>query len=190
MKKTMKSHRHETWKIKALLISLALFATAPGVLTAAPIGTAFTYQGNLSDGGSPATGYYDLRFTLHGAANGGGSLANPIALDQVGVTNGFVTVQLDFGGDIFSEGACWLEMAVRTSNSTNAFTILSPRQLITAAPLANYASSAVPRTVRSRRRRRRAPTPPSRPRGPVSPASPLVLLMAWTTTQPTRRARG
>ena len=27
-------------------------------------GTAFTYQGRLNDGGNPANGIYDLRFTV------------------------------------------------------------------------------------------------------------------------------
>jgi hypothetical protein len=124
-----------------IISSIALAALCAVNVTAAPVGTAFTYQGKLSDGGSPVTGIYDLRFTLHDAASGG-SPAGPIALEEIGVTNGFFTVQLDFGDDTFSVGARWLEMAVRPGDSTNAFTLLSPRQLITAAPLANYASSA------------------------------------------------
>src|SRR5882757_2850482 len=34
-------------------------------------GTAFTYQGRLSDGGAPANGNYDLRFTIYNAATNG-----------------------------------------------------------------------------------------------------------------------
>jgi hypothetical protein len=141
MKKTMKRRHLETVKTKALLICLAL-PWAASVLNAAPIATAFTYQGKLSDGGSPATGAYDLRFTLYDEPSGGGSPAGPITLNEVGITNGLFTVQFDFGDNTFSEGARWLEMAVRPGDGTNAFTLLSPRQLITAAPLANYATSA------------------------------------------------
>jgi hypothetical protein len=43
--------------IALLLVSLE------SLLPAAPLGAAFTYQGRLTDGGSPATGIYDLRFT-------------------------------------------------------------------------------------------------------------------------------
>src|SRR3954464_10561283 len=35
------------------------------------VGSGFAYQGRLLDGGSPATGTYDLRFTLFDAATGG-----------------------------------------------------------------------------------------------------------------------
>ena len=34
------------------------------------MGTAFTYQGRLTDGGSPADGEYDFRFRLYDAASG------------------------------------------------------------------------------------------------------------------------
>ena len=33
----------------------------------APMGTAFSYQGYLEDGGNPANGTYNLRFTLWNA---------------------------------------------------------------------------------------------------------------------------
>ena len=62
----------------AFLIGLAfvlvLNATAPTATAEGPasgnraprvaVGTAFTYQGRLNSGGSPATGYYDFRFIL------------------------------------------------------------------------------------------------------------------------------
>ena len=38
---------------------------------AAPLGSTFTYQGRLLENGGPATGIYDLRFTIYDALNGG-----------------------------------------------------------------------------------------------------------------------
>ncbi len=49
-------------KIQSLLIALACFA---GVHQLSAQGTAFTYQGRLNNGGSPATGLYDFRFKLY-----------------------------------------------------------------------------------------------------------------------------
>ena len=47
-------------------------ASAAGPQTpAAPVSTAFIYQGNLTDNGTPASGAYDLRFSLFDAASGG-----------------------------------------------------------------------------------------------------------------------
>ena len=52
--------------------------------------SAFTYQGRLTDNGQPATGGYDLVFSLHDSASGGSqvglSLTNP-AVPVVGKRN-------------------------------------------------------------------------------------------------------
>jgi hypothetical protein len=110
----------------------------------APLGTAFTYQGRLADGGTPAAGSYDLKFSLFDAATGGAPAGIPttLTLVPVEVTNGLFTVALDFGGTAFSGGARWLEIAVRTNGAVSAHTILSPRQPLTPAPYALYAPTA------------------------------------------------
>jgi len=108
--------------------------------TQGAIGTAFTYQGRLTDGGSPASGTYDLRFILYDADSGGSQVGNIVTLNDVTVTDGLFTVQLDFG-NVFDGTALWLEIAVRPGNSTAAYTTLSPRQALTAAPYARYAAS-------------------------------------------------
>lgn len=120
---------------------LALLAVFSGALRAASIGTAFTYQGRLTDGGMAATGIYDFRFTVYDAATGSGVLAGPVVSAGVGVTNGLFVVILDFGTGIFTGNARWLEMAVRT-NSAAVFTTLSPRQPVTATPYALYSADA------------------------------------------------
>jgi hypothetical protein len=107
---------------------------------AAPLGTAFTYQGRLNSAGSPATGVYDLRFALYDSLTNGGVVAGPLTNTATGVTNGLFTVTLDFGA-VFGGSAQWLELAVRT-NGADAFTPLSPRQALTPAPYALFASNA------------------------------------------------
>ena len=44
-----------------MLLALSTLNFQPA--TAFAQGTGFSYQGRLNDGGSPATGIYDLRFT-------------------------------------------------------------------------------------------------------------------------------
>ena len=61
---------------------------------AAPLGTAFTYHGQLTDGGAPAIGIYDLRFTIYDLASGGTPVAGPITNSPVGVTNGLFATLL------------------------------------------------------------------------------------------------
>ena len=62
-------------KSKLLILgALALLSTLNPQLSASPLGTAFTYQGQLTDGGRPAEGIYDFRFAIYaGVAEAGAS---------------------------------------------------------------------------------------------------------------------
>jgi hypothetical protein len=101
----------------------------------AALGTAFTYQGRLQDGDSPAEGAYDFRFILYDAESGGSQVGSTVEVGDVGVTNGFFTVEIDFG-PIFTGEARFLEIGVRVGDSSGAYTTLSPRQELTPTPYA------------------------------------------------------
>src|SRR5437899_1520495 len=104
--------------------------------------TAFTYQGRLNDGGNPATGIYDLRFTIYDSTNlASPVIAGPLTNTATAVSNGLFTVALDFGAGSFPGADRFLEIAVRT-NGSGAFATLSPRQKITSAPYAIQAANA------------------------------------------------
>lgn len=120
---------------------VVLLVTTTNLLQAAPLGTAFTYQGKLTDSGTPAQGIYDLRFTVYDSAGGGNAVAGPVTTSPVGVTNGVFTVTLDLGARVFSGQAVWLEIAART-NGSGAFATFPVRQSLTAAPYALYAANA------------------------------------------------
>jgi len=121
------------------IIALLLVTTA-SVAPAAPLGTAFTYQGRLDSGTNPVTGKYDLKFALYDALASGSLTAGPVTNAAVGVTNGLFMVPLDFA-NAFTGGALWLETSVRTNGSAD-FTLLSPRQALAPAPYAQYAPGA------------------------------------------------
>lgn len=108
----------------------------------APLGTAFTYQGRLTDNGSPATGAYDLRFILYDAGAGGAQVGGIQLQENVPVNEGYFSVLLDFGGTAFNGQARWLEVGVRPGDSNGDFTSLSPRQQLTPAPYALYSQGA------------------------------------------------
>lgn len=115
-------------------MALSIVAVQP--LEALAQGTAFTYQGRLTDGAAPATGTYDFTFQVFDAAGGGASQGGPLTTNGVGVAEGLFTVTLDFGPGPFSSGAPrWLEIGVRT-NGGLVFGIISPRTPLTAAPYA------------------------------------------------------
>ena len=100
---------------------------------------AFTYQGQLNDGGSPADGEYDFEFRLFDDPNGPGQVGSTVAKENVVVDTGIFTVQLDFGNSVFTGEARWLEIGVRPGAETGDFTPLSPRQELKPTPYALYA---------------------------------------------------
>ena len=147
--------------------------------SAAPLGNAFTYQGRLTDGGTPANGEHDLRFILYDAAVGG-SQSGPILINEnVLVTNGLFTVALDFGAGVFTGAARWIEIAVRPGASAGAFTPLDPRQPLTAAPYALYAlTPAGPAGATGPKGDPGSPGGTG-PQGPVGPQGPPGSADAW-----------
>jgi len=123
-------------KLVQLLAAMCLV-----VLTgsAAPLGTTFTYQGRLNDGGNAANGNYSMVFYLYDAPTNGSQLGQ-LGVVTVPVSNGLFTQQLGFGA-AFDGNARWLEIAVQT-NGAAGFTTLSPRQPLTATPYALFAPNA------------------------------------------------
>jgi hypothetical protein len=136
-------------KPKSILIHLAVAALCAAETFAASMGTAFTYQGRLNDGGQPANNIYDLTFTLHDDPVNVASVGTYVILSAVPVTNGLFTVQLnangEFGPNAFTGQARWLQIGVRTNgyNQFNHLTLLAPRQPLTPAPCALFASNAM-----------------------------------------------
>ena len=123
-----------------MVIGLAVHS-AGGALAQAALGSAFTYQGRLTDGGSPANGTYDFQFKLYDAASGGAQVGSALEIGDVTVSEGLFTVQLDFGS-VFDGNARYLEIGVRPGSSSGAYTALAPRQALTATPYALYAKGA------------------------------------------------
>lgn len=124
------------WKNKVILM-----AALSSLLTASlhAQSTAFTYQGRLDAGNSPASGTYDLSFSLYSVSTGSGQISSTITKSATPVTNGLFTVTLDFGNQ-FTGANRWLEIGVRT-NGASVFDILSPRQALTSTPHAITAAS-------------------------------------------------
>lgn len=106
------------------------------------LGTAFAYQGSLSNSLGAVTGICDLRLALYEGTNGGDALAGPLALNGVSVQNGLFSVQVDFGAGAFNGDSRWLETAVRCPSGQGAFATLSPRQAVSPVPYALYAVEA------------------------------------------------
>jgi hypothetical protein len=128
-------------KTKLITTALVLLAVAADTDRAVAQGTAFTYQGVLTDNGAPANGVCDLAFTLFNASSGGSPVGARNVVNDFAVTNGLLTVPLDFGTAPFDGSDRWLQVAVRPGASAGAFTDLSPRQPITSSPYAIRAAN-------------------------------------------------
>lgn len=128
----------------SLLLSLGLEATwgqgqYTGAIPSVPLGTAFTYQGQLKRDGALVNATCDMTFTLYDAATGGTPAGGPITM-PVTVTGGLFTVVLDFGITPFAGEARWLEVAVQCPGDAG-FTTL-PRQPLTATPYTLYSQQS------------------------------------------------
>lgn len=132
--------------IRALLALLVILTSFAGLASAAPLGTTFTYQGQLQDQGAPATGSYDFLFRLFDAASNGNQIGSSVVVGDVTVTDGVFTAPIDFGASAFNGEARYLDVAVRPGASTGSYTPLTPRQPLTATPYAlqSLASGSVP----------------------------------------------
>lgn len=128
-------------KIYGLCLALLIVAQATAAFAQT---TSFTYQGRLTDGGAPASGTYDLQFTLWDAFESGNQqpAGSPVTVTRsaVQVTNGVFTVQLDFGA-AFPGADRFLEIRVKRPGDSS-YTPLTPRQRITSAPYAIRSLSA------------------------------------------------
>jgi hypothetical protein len=112
-----------------------LFATLAVALCATTsLAQPFTYQGELSQSGSPANTLHDFEFRVFAVATGGVQLGTTTFRPGTLVENGVFTATVDAGLGVFNGQERWLEVAVRTTGSGDPYTTLAPRQRITAAP--------------------------------------------------------
>jgi hypothetical protein len=133
----------KTGKILAILAFGLLLGRAE-VGNAAPMGTAFTYQGLLYDANHVADGLYDFQFKLYDANSNGNQVGSDVNKADVDVIDGYFTVELDFGSVVFDGNAVWLQIGVRAGEQSDpcTYTTLVPRQEVTPAPHALFAKTA------------------------------------------------
>jgi hypothetical protein len=128
------------------LASFGAVAIGAAGVFAQPLTTAFTYQGELADGGTPAAGLHDFQFALFDAPTAGVQVGPLLCADNITLAGGRFTVSLDFGSQ-FTGQARYLEVRVRPDTglacgNAAGFTTLTARQPLTAAPNAAFALSA------------------------------------------------
>src|SRR5688500_13433512 len=108
-------HPMKTTRLLLACAALGLFNHQ--LSTALAQGTAFTYQGVLSQGGAAVNGSNDLTFTRYDAASGGNVIGASNVVTDLAMTNGLLTVTLDFGASVFNGSARWMQIAVQPGAS-------------------------------------------------------------------------
>ena len=88
-----------------VMVGVLLFGTGTLGL-AVPLGTAFTYQGELKENGALADGMFDFSFTIYDDPLAGNLEAGPKLFLEVPVTDGRFSVVLDFGSDVLMGTRC------------------------------------------------------------------------------------
>lgn len=140
----------------ALLLTLLLPANAR-----AQADPAFTFQGELLDGGTPIEGDVDLRFRLYDAPAAGRQLGPELTFPSTSLAEGRFIAELDFGPDTFTGPDRFLEIDVANPAGSNNWVTLAPRQRTAPAPYALYALSG-----------NEGPQGPPGPQGPQGPEGP------------------
>src|SRR5438445_259794 len=99
----------KTVKLQLTTIALCAISMAPAFSQ----GTAFTYQGRLSDNGSPANASYALTVALFDMDTNGVQIGRTITNATTAAINGVLSVALDFGTGPFAGSNVWLQIGVR-----------------------------------------------------------------------------
>ena len=124
-------------RFTTIIILLLVSISSP----AEPLGTAFTYQGQLSQSETPANANFDFQFALFDSDDfvTGIQLESTVTIQDHPVVDGLFNVEIDFGSNVFGTSTVWLEIRVREGASVGPFTTLAPRNKITAVPVAIHA---------------------------------------------------
>lgn len=117
------------------------FLAAPTAVRAAPLGSGFTYQGQLRQGDASADGPFDFLFRLFDAPVGGAQVGGDVVRDGVSVERGVFATEIDFGAGAFDGQARHLEIRVRAAGAQE-YVLLEPRQPIRPTPYALHAGAA------------------------------------------------
>ncbi len=137
----MRATKLSPWALAVPL--LVPWGTASGQT---PVGIAFTFQGQLSFGGSVVDDTCDLEFSLFDAEIGGTQIGTTQTVSNVEVTDGLFTVPIDFGAGAFPGEARWLEVGVRCPadpTDMGAFIVLTPRVELRPTPYSIRAGTGV-----------------------------------------------
>ena len=104
----------------------------------AQLETIFVYQGSLMEAGEPASGEYEFQLRLLDDLN---FQISTTQFSSAVINEGIFQIDMDFGPGAFDGSTRYLEVSVRPFMDAGPYTLLSPSQLITSTPFAQFALS-------------------------------------------------
>jgi len=110
------------------LIPAVLFAA--GAAHAQPISGLFSYQGRITNAGTPVTGTVDVRFSLWDSSAGGAQVGSTIDKIGTSIQDGLYNTDLNFGVDAFDGTERWLQIEVRTPSGSGSYVNLGRQQIL------------------------------------------------------------
>jgi len=123
---------------KYRLIAILALSLNTSMSLAQSVGSAFSYQGELIDNGSPANGDYNFNVKLFTTETGGSAVTDEVYND-ITVTNGLFNLEIDFGDMVYEDSEqYYLEFDVMLS-AGGTLTTLAPRNKLLAVPYATQA---------------------------------------------------
>jgi len=116
------------------ILAILVLSVSPIESAFATSDSSFAYQGRVRKDGFLINGPVDLRFSLWTAVNGGSQVGPQEERGGVIVDKGLFAVTLNFGPEAFSGDPRWIQLEVRHPAGSGTWTIVSPRQPMTATP--------------------------------------------------------
>src|SRR5437667_12708893 len=95
-----------------VLAALVIVVSSEAVRAESPLGTDFTYQGQLKGSGVPVVSNADCQFALFDAVTGGAQIGSTLSRDNVGGVSGLFTISRDFGAAALDGIGAWPPVAV------------------------------------------------------------------------------
>lgn len=116
--------------VGAAVFAVVVLAVSKPSAAEEPAGTAFTYQGDLEERDTPVDGTVNFEFSLWDDPTDTDPEVwlGPMLSRTVYVEEGQFNVILDFGEDVFSGNARWLEIAMCSPSPCRDFITLTPRR--------------------------------------------------------------
>lgn len=117
-------------------ITMVILLIISTTTLSAPVGSRFSYQGQLQFNDVSVTGTYDFKVELWNQAIGGSFFGSALEIADVEVVDGVFTMELDFTDAPFTGDDWFLKIQVREGASTGGYITMSPKQRINATPYA------------------------------------------------------